>query len=49
MWNNKTLKIQGTFQNWSRILEFQKSLPHINGIHCTWCVKKSCSLLYKKT
>jgi hypothetical protein len=23
MWNCKTLKIQRTFQNWSRILEFQ--------------------------
>jgi len=25
MWNPKTLKIQKTFQNWSKILKFQKS------------------------
>jgi hypothetical protein len=40
MWNYKTLKTQRTFQNWSKILELQKFLPHINGVKCTWCVKK---------
>jgi hypothetical protein len=49
MWNCKMLKTQKTFQNWSKFLEVQKFLPHINGVKCTWCVKKNCSLLYKKT
>jgi hypothetical protein len=49
MWNFKSLKIQGTFQNGSKILELQKTLPHINGVKFTWCVKKICILLYKKT
>ncbi len=50
MWNSKILKIQKKnsktnpeFQN------FKSHLPHINRFKCTWCVKKSCSLLYKKT
>jgi hypothetical protein len=33
MWNSKTLKIQKTFQNWSRILNFQKSFITYK---CTW-------------
>jgi hypothetical protein len=32
MWKSKTLKIQKTFQNWSRMLELQSPLPHINGV-----------------
>jgi hypothetical protein len=49
MWNFKTLKIQRTFQNWSKILELQKNSPHINGVKCTWFVKNFFILLYKKT
>jgi hypothetical protein len=44
MWNSKTLKIQRTFQNWSRILEFQKSFARHKRVKCAWCVKKSSSL-----
>jgi len=49
MWNFKILKIQKSFQNWSKFLKPQKSFATHIGVKCTWCVKKSCSLLYKKT
>jgi len=49
MWNSKTLKIQRTFQNWNKILELQKFFATHKWGKCTWCVKKSCSLSYKKT
>jgi hypothetical protein len=42
MWNSKTLKIDREFYH------FKSPLPHINGVKCIWCVKKNCSLLYKK-
>jgi hypothetical protein len=32
MWNSKTLKIQKTFQNWSKLLECQKSFTTYK-----WC------------
>jgi len=34
------------FQNCFRILKLQ--VPLINGLQCTWCVKKSYSLEYNK-
>jgi hypothetical protein len=49
MWNFTTLKIQRTFQDSSKILELQNSVPHINGVKCTWFVMKSYILLYKET
>jgi hypothetical protein len=49
MWKSKTLKVQITFQNWSKIIFFESPLSHINEFECTWSVKKRCSLLYKKT
>jgi hypothetical protein len=47
MWNCKTLKIQRTFQNWSKILEVQKSFNTYKWGTCIGCVKKSYNLLYK--
>jgi hypothetical protein len=35
-------KIQNMFQI------FKKLLPHGNGVLCTWHVKQSCNLWYKK-
>jgi hypothetical protein len=49
MWNFTTLKIQRTFQDWSKILELPNSVPHINGVKFTWFTMKSYILLYKKT
>ncbi len=28
-------------ENWSKIFNFKSPLPHINGVKCTWCVKKN--------
>jgi hypothetical protein len=40
MWNLKTLKIQRTFQNWSKILELQKSFTTYKwGIMHMMCLK----------
>jgi hypothetical protein len=40
MWNSKTLKIQRTFQNWSKFLEFQKSFAHKWGKMYMMCQEK---------
>jgi hypothetical protein len=49
MWNSINLKNQRTSQNWSFFKKLQKSFATYIGVKCTWCVKKSCNLLYKKT
>jgi len=50
MWNCKTLKLQKNFPKFDPEFEnFKSTLPQINGVKCTWCVQKSCSLSYKKT
>jgi len=48
MWNCKTLKIQKTFQNWSKILELQKSFATHKWGKSTWCVKKFLFYYIKK-
>jgi hypothetical protein len=49
MWNFKTLKIQRTFQNWSKFLELQKSfITYKWGIMYMMCWENF-NLLYKKT
>jgi hypothetical protein len=41
MWKSKTVKIQRTFQNWSRILKLQKQIITYKwGIMYMTCLKK---------
>jgi hypothetical protein len=49
MWNFETSKIKKTSKIDLEFYIFKSCLPHINGVKCTWCVKKTCNLLYKKT
>jgi hypothetical protein len=32
----------------SKFQLFKSLLPHVNGVECTWNIKQSCNLWYKK-
>ncbi len=49
MWNCKNLKIKELSKIDLELKYFGSPLSHINGVKCTWGIKKNCSLLYKKT
>jgi hypothetical protein len=49
MCNFKTLKIQKKIKIALEFQSFKCFLPHLNGLQCTWCMKKNYNVEYNKT
>jgi hypothetical protein len=47
MWKSKTLQIQRTLQNYSRVLELQSPLPNKMGYNVHDVLRKKICFLYK--